>query len=140
MSSGSEPVFLRNLAEWVNEQKKLLELFKKSEEDLKKADRLMLILAARVACHHISRTIRGFESWLQNPLVIGVMPEDMVREMWKQLWDIMLKLVEYDIKHTSDYYNYLKKALAENKLPPLLFQTRLERGRGREEYRIPYSL
>jgi len=140
MSSSSEPVFLRNLAEWINEQKRLLELFKKSEEDLKKADRLMLILAARVACYHISRTIRGFESWLQNPLVIGAMPEEMVRDMWKHLWDIMLKLVEYDIKHTGDYYDYLKKAMAENKLPVLLFQTGIGKKRGREEYRIPYSL
>ena len=83
-----------------------------SEQELEKADRLMLILAARVACYHISRTIRGFESWLQNPLVIGLMPKEMVREMQKRLWDIMYSLMEYDIKHTGEYHDFLKKALS----------------------------
>ncbi|RLF25187.1 MAG: DUF2153 domain-containing protein [Thermoprotei archaeon] len=135
--SSSEPLFLRNLSEWVEEQKKILRALKQSEKELEDADRLMLVLAARVACYHISRTIRGFESWLQNPLVIGLMPTEMVREMQKKLWEIMYTLIEYDIKHTSDYQGYLKKALSEQKLPSLLFQVREEK---RRPPQLPYML
>lgn len=137
MRSHQEPPFLRHLLEWVEEQKRILETLRKSEKDLEKADRLMRILAARVACYHISRTIKGFESWLQNPLIIGVMPEEMVKEMQQKLWEIMYMLIEYDIKHTKEYHDFLKKAIEEQKLPPLLFQVREER---RREPRLPYTI
>lgn len=138
MSSSREPPLLRNLIDWIEEQKRTLRMLKRSEDELRDADRLMLILAARVACYHISRTIRGFESWLQNPLVIGLMPREMVREMQRRLWNIMYELMEYDIKHTTEYHDYLKKAMEEKKLPSLLFQVREER-RGRPS-QVPYTL
>lgn len=130
-----EPSFLKNLMLWVLEQKKAIDTLRKSEKDIEKADRLMQILAARVACTYIMRTIKGFESWLQDPLVIGLMPEEMVREMRAKLWKIMYELMEYDIKHTSEYHDYLKKVYEERKMPLILLQ-RLERGRRREG--IPY--
>ncbi len=140
MSSSREPLILKNLRDWIEEQKRILKTLKMSERELEDADRLMLILAARVACYHISRTIRGFESWLQNPLVIGLMPKEIVREMQKRLWNIMYELVEYDIKHTGEYHDFLQKIMKEGKLPPLLFQAREGVRRRGGAPQVPYTL
>jgi hypothetical protein len=103
------PEFLANLYNWVEQQKKLLELIKQSLENLKDADRLTLLTASRTACYHISRTIKGFDNWLNNPAITTVMPKEMLKEIQEKLWDIMMKIIEFDIKHTSQFLDYITK-------------------------------
>ncbi len=102
--------FIRSMQDWVAEQKKILELAIKSYEskNYKETDRLNLLLASRTAFQHISRTIKGFENWLQNPAIISVMPKEMLEEIYLKIWKLMIDLIEFDIKHTSDFLNHLK--------------------------------
>ncbi len=102
--------FVRSMQDWVAEQKKILEIATKNFEakSYKDADRLTLLLASRTACQHISRTIKGFENWLQNPAIISVMPKEMLEEIYLKIWKLMIELIEFDIKHTADFLVYLK--------------------------------
>lgn len=127
--------FLKSLTEWVESQKKALEGAKESLKELEGADRLMLILASRNACYHIARTIRGFDSWLQNPMVIGLMPPEMAKEVQEKLYEIMFMLMEFDIKHTSEFVDLLSKLIDEGKLPKILFEKTERKEEGR---RLPY--
>jgi len=113
-----KPAIIQNIESWVNAQKKFLEYVKKSESELEKADRLSLIIAARAACSQISRTIKGFDAWLQNPLIIGLMPPEIVKEVQEKLWEIMKMLTEFDIQHTEKYGEYLKKIIEQGKIIP----------------------
>ncbi|MEM2534419.1 MAG: DUF2153 family protein, partial [Candidatus Nezhaarchaeales archaeon] len=90
---------------------------------------------SRNACYHIARTIRGFDSWLQNPMVIGLMPIEMAKEVQEKLYEIMLTLMEFDIKHTSEFADLLSKLMEEGKLPKILFEKPERREEGR---RLPY--
>lgn len=115
-----KPPIIQNIESWVNSQKKFLEYVKKSESELEAADRLSLIIAARAACSQIARTIKGFDAWLQNPLIIGLMPLEMVKEVQEKLWSIMKIITEFDIQHTEKYGEYLKKVIEQGKvIPPL---------------------
>jgi len=127
--------FLKGLIEWIEGQKKALEGVKESLKELEGADRLMLILASRNACYHIAKTIRGFDSWLQNPVVIGLMPLEMVKEVQRKLYEIMFTLMEFDIKHTSEFVDLFSKLMDGGKLPRILFE-KVERKE--EERRLPY--
>ncbi|MDT7864960.1 MAG: DUF2153 family protein [Thermoproteota archaeon] len=126
--------FMRSMQEWVEEQKRILELAKKSMDSFKDADRLALLIAARTACQHISRTIKGFENWLNNPAITTVMPQSMLKEIQEKIWKIMIELIEFDAKHTSDFLNYIKDKEKISTIPSLLLREE------REERTPPYSL
>ncbi|MCS7386106.1 MAG: DUF2153 domain-containing protein [archaeon GB-1867-005] len=114
-----DPDLIKRLEAWVEDQKRFLEYSKLSLKELEKADRLTLIIAARTACAQILRTIKGFENWLQNPVVIGLMPYEMAKEVQEKLWQIMVEVTNFDIKHTSEYKDFLKKVIEEGRvLPP----------------------
>ncbi|HDO20651.1 MAG: DUF2153 domain-containing protein [archaeon GB-1845-036] len=122
------PNILKNIEAWIEGQKRFLEYSRKSEEILKNADRLSLMIAARTACSQIIKTIKGFDAWLQNPLVIGLMPHKMLKEVQEQLWRIMYELTLFDIEHTGKYKEHLKKIIEEGKiLPPLPTEEKEER-------------
>jgi len=115
-----DPDMIKRLELWIEDQKRFLEYTKISLKELEKADRLTLMIAARTACSQIIRTIKGFDGWLQNPLVIGLMPYEMLKEIQEKLWKIMFEITNFDIKHTSEYKEYLKKVISEKKiLPPI---------------------
>jgi len=128
------PGFIRSMTDWINEQKNLLEIAKENEKYFEKADRLTLILAARTACTQAIRTLRGFENWLQNPVIISVMPEEMLREVHTRLWEIMIRLIEFDIKHTGEFVEYIKSANVD--IPQLLLKV----SKGEESRGPPLSL
>ncbi|MCR6669592.1 MAG: DUF2153 domain-containing protein [archaeon YNP-WB-040] len=125
-----KPAIIQNIESWVDAQKKFLEYVSKSEKELENADRLSLVIASRAACAQISRTIKGFDAWLQNPLIIGLMPPEMIKEVQEKLWAIMKELTEFDIQHTAKYGEHLKKVLEQGKIiPPIP----LEEGEEEEE-------
>lgn len=117
----AEESFVSHLAEWVKLQKTLLETVKKLNDNIKKGDRLTLIIATRTAFQHIMRTIKAFDQWLQDPFIIEHMPREMLEEVWNNIFDIMLKLLELDIKHTSQFRELILKLAKEDKLNPLLW-------------------
>ncbi|HIQ04008.1 MAG TPA: DUF2153 domain-containing protein [Desulfurococcales archaeon] len=118
---GLEEGFYGHLTEWVKMQKKILETIEKVREELKDADRLSLIIATRTAFQHIMRTIKAFDQWLQDPFVINHMPREMILEVQERVWKILKDILELDIKHTSEFRDYISKLAKEGKLSPLLW-------------------
>ncbi len=113
--------FLGNLDEWVKMQKKMLETVKKVEEELKKSDRLDLIVATRTAFQHIMKTIKAFDQWLQDPIIISHMPREYLVEVQERVWRILEELLELDIEHTSKFKEHMEKLIREGKVNPLLW-------------------
>ncbi len=113
--------FLGNLDEWVKMQKKMLETVKKVEEELKKSDRLDLIVATRTAFQHIMKTIKAFDQWLQDPIIISHMPREYLVEVQERVWRILEELLELDIEHTSKFKEHMEKLIREGKINPLLW-------------------
>ncbi len=113
--------FLGNLDEWVKMQKKMLETVKKVEEELKKSDRLDLIVATRTAFQHIMKTIKAFDQWLQDPVIISHMPREYLVEVQERVWRILEELLELDIEHTSKFKEHMEKLIREGKVNPLLW-------------------
>ena len=124
--------FGANLDRWVSVQRRVLESMKKVEEELEKGDRLDLVLATRAAFQHMTRTIQAFDKWLQDPFIVGHMPREMLEEVRKRVWRIMEEMLELDIKHTSEFKEYISKLAREGRLNPLLYTE----GSGREERRF----
>ena len=129
--------FLKNLEEWVKTQKKVLEVFKAYERDIEESDRLNLIVATRAAFQHMIRTIKAFDNWLQDPVIIAHLPREMLIEVWKVMYDILEKLLEIDIKHTSEVRTLLEKLTKEGRLNPLVAAARES---GEEEARRPPTM
>ncbi|MCX8168805.1 MAG: DUF2153 domain-containing protein [Candidatus Methanomethylicia archaeon] len=130
-----KPAIIQNIESWIDSQKKFLDYIKKSERDLDGADRLSLVIASRAACSQIARTIKGFDAWLQNPLIIGLMPLEMIKEIQERLWFIMKQLTEFDITHTEKYGEYLKKVLEQGKtIPPIPMEEEEEKERQQLTY------
>ncbi len=122
-----------NLDAWVKRQKEVKESFMKAEEGFEEADRLELILMSRQAFQHMMRTIQAFDQWLQEPMVIAHMPREMLVELWSNLRQIFYNLLDLDIKHTSEFNEYINKLSAEGKLNPILTIGRKEK----ETHRFP---
>ncbi|OWJ55220.1 DUF2153 domain-containing protein [Pyrodictium delaneyi] len=112
--------FLKQLDEWVRMQKKLLETFRETAEKVEQGDRLDLIVATRAAFQHMMRTIKAFDNWLQDPVIIAHVPREMLVEVWKVMYDVLQQLLEIDIKHTSDVRKLLEELAREGKLNPLV--------------------
>lgn len=113
--------FLGNLEEWVKMQKRMLETIRKVEEELKKSDRLDLIVATRTAFQHMMKTIKAFDQWLQDPIIIAHMPREYLVEVQEKVWKILEELLELDITHTSKFRDHMEKLIREGKVNPLLW-------------------
>jgi hypothetical protein len=139
--------FLGNLDEWVNMQKKTSDLFRSIDQEIKKKgetlDRLELILATRAAFQHMSRTIKAFDQWLQDPLILANLSKESLIEVWNATYKMLQELLELDIKHTSMFRDYAEKMLKEGKVNPLTMLTMVRSGaagageEGRGERRTP---
>ncbi len=121
--------FFAHLEEWVKMQKKMLEVLDEAEKTLKDADRLDLIIASRTAFQHMIKTLKAFDQWLQDPLITSHMPREMLVEVREKIWKILRELLELDVKHTSEFKEYLEKLAKEGKLNPLLFARGVEEER-----------
>lgn len=117
---GVTRAFLANLEQWVEVQKAVLASMVKAGDQFKEADRLELILAARAAFKHMIRTLEAFDKWLQDPFIIAHMPREMLEGVQRESWDIMKRLLELDIEHTTQFKEYVGKLAREGRLNPLL--------------------
>ncbi len=116
-----ESSFISNLDEWIKMQKNLLATLKEMEKQEKDMDRLDLILESRVAFQHMMRTIKAFDQWLQDPMVIRHMPKEMLEDVKRTSWQILRELLELDIRHTSEAKELITKLGKEGKLDPLIW-------------------
>lgn len=130
-------LFANNLTQWVEAQKTFLSSARSIEGELENADRLELILATRAAFTHIIKTIEAFDKWLQDPFIVGHMPREMLLDIQKSVWEILKKLLELDIKHTSEFRDMILKLAEGGKLNPLLFAPR-EEVRREDRFHISY--
>uniref|UniRef100_A0A7C4BAC1 DUF2153 domain-containing protein n=1 Tax=Thermofilum pendens TaxID=2269 RepID=A0A7C4BAC1_THEPE len=130
-------LFAANLTNWVEAQKNFLNSASIIEKELEKADRLELVLATRAAFAHIVKTVEAFDKWLQDPFIVGHMPREMLVEIQKSVWEILKKLLELDIKHTSEFRDLILRLADSGKLHPLLFIPR-ERVEREDRFSISY--
>lgn len=111
-----------SLTRWVELQKKAKEWFDSIYEAVKSGDRLDLILYIRMAFQHMIKTLKAFDSWLQDPLIISNMPRDELEYVWEKVYKILEQLIELDIKHTSGFRDHIVRLEKEGKLNPLLME------------------
>jgi hypothetical protein len=114
-------------------QKKVKEWFDNIYDNVKKGDRLELILYTRIAFQHIMRTIKAFDNWLQDPFIISNIPKEELEAVWETAHGLLKQLIELDIKHTSNVRDHLIKLEKEGKINPLLMDLVGESPRRREE-------
>jgi hypothetical protein len=81
--------FLKQLDEWVKMQRRLLQTFRETAEKVEQGDRLDLIVATRAAFQHMMRTIKAFDNWLQDPVIIAHVPKEMLLEVWKVMYNVL---------------------------------------------------
>ena len=122
--------FLKQLEEWVKMQRKVLETFRETKERVEQGDRLDVIVATRAAFQHMLRTLKAFDNWLQDPVIIAHVPKEMLLEVWEVMYRVLEQLLEIDIKHTSDVRELLERLAKEGKLNPLVASVK---GGGEEE-------
>lgn len=101
-------------------QKRMLETFKQLNETAIKGDRLELILATRAAFQHMIKTLRAFDQWLQDPLIISNLPREFLEDVWGTTYKLLMDLIKLDIRHTSAFKERAEKLLKEGKLSPVL--------------------
>jgi len=111
---------ITRLENWVKDQRKFMDELQKYGDYITSQDRLSLLLSAQAMLYYIERTLKDFESWLNNPMITSIMPEDMLKELEERLRDIAIEFVKLDIDHTSKYVDILKKMESENEIPDIL--------------------
>jgi len=111
---------MERLDHWVKEQERQVKELESHGEAMKTADRLALLYSAQAMLNYIARVLKDFESWLSNPVVTSIMPEDMLRRLEAMLREVAIKFIQVDIAHTSEYRDLLSKFAKEGKVPSIL--------------------
>lgn len=114
-------------------QKRIREWFINVYENVKKGDRLELILYTRMAFQYMMRTIKAFDNWLQDPFIISNMPKEELEAVWNSTYNLLQQLLELDVKHTTNVRDHLLKLEKEGKISPMLVEIFSEGIRRREE-------
>ncbi|MEM1633742.1 MAG: DUF2153 family protein, partial [Sulfolobales archaeon] len=110
-------MLLANLDEWVKMQKRTLDAFKQLNEEIAAGgDRLQIVLATRAVFQHMIRTLRAFDQWLQDPVILSSLDKPSLEQVWKATYDIAVKLIELDITHTSSFRELAAGMLKEGKI------------------------
>ncbi|WP_069807725.1 DUF2153 family protein [Vulcanisaeta thermophila] len=111
---------IARLENWVRDQKKFMDELQKYGDYISSQDRLSLLFSAQAMLYYIERTLKDFESWLNNPMITSIMPIEMLKELEERLRDIAIEFVKLDVDHTSKYVDILKKMESENEIPDIL--------------------
>jgi hypothetical protein len=111
---------IERLEQWVKEQERQIRELETHGDAMKVADRLELLYSAQAMLGYIARVLKDFESWLSNPVVTSVMPEDMLRRLETMLREVAIKFIQVDVAHTSEYRDLLTKFAKEGKVPSVL--------------------
>ena len=122
MSSSASRILasLNSLSEWVEMQKKAIEIFRDLEKQSVNADRLTLVLMTRQAFQHMIKTLKAFDQWLTDPFILNYITKEMLVDVWETTYRLLNELLELDIRHTQAVKEVAEKMIKEGKLPPLL--------------------
>lgn len=114
-------ILLTNLDEWIKMQKRMLEAFKQLNEEISAGgDRLQIVLATRAVFQHMIKTLRAFDQWLQDPIILSSLDKASLDQVWKAAYDIAVRLLELDIAHTSSFRELAATMIREGKMTPLM--------------------
>ena len=128
--------FLASLDRWVQLQRMVLESFKDMEGKVKESDRLELIIHTRIAFNHMIKTLKAFDDWLQDPFITSNIPREVLVDVWETTMDILEKLLELDIRHTSQVRNIIEESFKKGEINPIIAQLKdLAVSRDKEERR-----
>ncbi|MCD6085020.1 MAG: DUF2153 family protein [Desulfurococcales archaeon] len=122
MSSSTSRILasLNSLSEWVEMQKRAIEIFRNLEKQLVNADRLTLVLMTRQAFQHMIKTLKAFDQWLTDPFILNYITKDMLIDVWETTFKLLNELLELDIRHTQAVKKAAEKMIKEGRLPPIL--------------------
>ncbi len=112
--------FSASLERWVMLQKKLLETVDQAKDRVGEYDRLELILSIRTLFQNMMRTLKAFDTWLQDPFITSQMPREYLRYVWSETYKSFRTLVELDIKHTSDMAKLIRENISKGTVNPLV--------------------
>ncbi len=111
---------MERLSQWVKEQERQVKELEHIGQTLTQSDRLTLLYSAQAMLGYIARVLKDFESWLSNPVITSIMPEDMLKRLEAMLREVAVKFLQVDIAHTSEYRDLLTKFAKEGKVPIVL--------------------
>ncbi|MEM4898057.1 MAG: DUF2153 family protein, partial [Pyrobaculum sp.] len=111
---------IERLEQWVKEQERQIRELETHGNAMKTADRLELLYSAQAMLGYIARVLKDFESWLNNPVVTSVMPEEMLKRLESMLREVAVMFIKVDIAHTTEYKELLSKFAKEGKVPTVL--------------------
>ncbi len=112
--------FSASLERWVMLQKKLLETVDQAKDRVEEYDRLELILSIRTLFQNMMRTLKAFDTWLQDPFITSQMPREYLQYVWSETYKSFRTLVELDIKHTSDMAKLIRENISKGTVNPLV--------------------
>jgi len=126
---------LSSLSEWIDMQRKAMEMFREINSSADQADRLALVLIIRQAFQHMIKTLKAFDQWLNDPFILNYITKDMLIDVWNTTYKILNELLELDIRHTKAVKEVAEKMIKEGKLPPMMELRRApEEERGRRSF------
>ncbi len=111
---------LSSLSEWIDMQRKAMEMFREINSSADQADRLALVLIIRQAFQHMIKTLKAFDQWLNDPFILNYITKDMLIDVWNTTYKILNELLELDIRHTKAVKEVAEKMIREGKLPPMM--------------------
>lgn len=111
---------LGTLSEWVDMQKKAVEMFSQINDTADTADRLTLVLVIRQAFQHMMKTLKAFDQWLNDPFILNYVTKDMLIDVWGTTYSMLNTLLELDIRHTLTVKEMAEKLIREGKLPAFI--------------------
>jgi len=126
---------LSSLSEWIDMQRKAIEMFREINSSADQADRLALVLIIRQAFQHMIKTLKAFDQWLNDPFILNYITKDMLIDVWNTTYRILNELLELDIRHTKAVKDVAEKMIREGKLPPMMeLRGAPEEERGRRSF------
>ena len=126
---------LSSLSEWIDMQRKAMEMFREINSSADQADRLALVLIIRQAFQHMIKTLKAFDQWLNDPFILNYITKDMLIDVWNTTYKILNELLELDIRHTKAVKDVAEKMIREGKLPPMMeLRGAPEEERGRRSF------
>ncbi|MCE4615219.1 MAG: DUF2153 domain-containing protein [Desulfurococcales archaeon] len=117
---GSALDFSASLERWVMLQKKLIDIVDKTKDQVEEFDRLELILSIRTLFQNMMRTLKAFDTWLQDPFITSQMPREYLLYVWGETYESFKTLVKLDIKHTSDMAKLIRENISKGSVNPLV--------------------
>ncbi len=126
--------YLARLKAWVSMQSSLLRMIGDVKSRINQMDRLELVLYSRMAFQNIINTAKAFDNWLQDMLILAVMPEEELRKILKESIEALEKLLILDVSHTDKIRSILEDMSEKGILPDfvqLALARRSEEGKER---------